>query len=257
MRLTMASYEGEFKRFEPFVQKASAIALLGKKLLVRGQENFIRGGPSIIVGNHCGSYKDVAIVCKIVPRPFFFTANREIFTRSEFSHLVRKHLRRHLKNFGLLLNFFLNPYKFLFVQYFSSNIAKVGTIPVDLGDHGKREAIERCQDYLKQGRRIIALQGYGRVVPKDPNPYVKGFGRGVSIISYNMYEQEKIVVPVTPMAIYGTQRLFLVPGKVLVNVGQPMVITEYLVGGFEETVERFKNALEAAVNKLFLDLIRT
>jgi 1-acyl-sn-glycerol-3-phosphate acyltransferase len=253
----MASYEEELKRYEPFARRTSAIALLGKKLLVRGQENFITKGPSIVVGNHCGSYKDVAIICKFVPWPFFFTANREIFTRSEFSHLVRKHLRRHLRNFGLLLNFFLNPYKFLFVQYLSSNIAKVGTIPVDLGDHGRREAIERCQDYLKQGRKIIALQGYGRVMPKDPNPYVKAFGRGVSIISYNMYQQEKIAVPVTPLAIYGTQRPFLVPGKVLVNIGKPLVVTDYLGGGFEETVERFKNAIEAAVNKLFFELIRT
>lgn len=257
MHQIMLSYEEEWERYEPFKRKASTIALLGKKLLVRGRENFIKEGPTMIVGNHCGAYKDVAVICKIVPRPFFFTANRQIFTRQEFNYLVRKHLHRHLKNFGLLLNFFLNPFKFLFVRYMSSNIAKVGTIPVDLANHGKREAIERCQDYLKKGRAIIALQGRGRVDSRDPNPYVKAFGRGISIISYNMYRDEHIVVPVTPMAMYGTQRPFLVPGRILVNVGAPMVITDFLAGGFEETVLRFKNALEAAVNNLFLDLIRT
>jgi 1-acyl-sn-glycerol-3-phosphate acyltransferase len=252
----MASYEEELKNYEPFIRKTSTVALLGKKLLVYGRDNFIRNGPAIIVGNHCGSYKDVAVVCKVVPWPAFFTANREIFFKSEFNYLVRKHLHRHLGNFGLLLNFFLNPYKSLFVQYISSFIAKVGTIPVDLYLHGKREAIERCQEYLKKGRVLIALQGHGRIMDKNPNPYVVPFGRGVSIISCNMAKQEGIAVPVTPMAMYGTHRPFITPAKIHVNVGRPMFITDYWLDSFEETVERFKNALEARVNELFLELIR-
>jgi len=252
----MASYEEELKKYEPFARKTSTVALLGKKLLVYGRDNFVKKGPAIIVGNHCGTYKDVAVVCKVVPWPFFFTANREIFSKSEFNYLVRKHLHLHLGNFGLLLNFFLNPYKSLFVQYISSNIAKVGTIPVDIYVHGKREAIERCQEYLKKGRVLIALQGHGRIVAKYPNPYVTPFGRGISIISYNMFKQEGIAVPVTPMAMYGTHRPLVTPAKIHVNVGRPMFITDHWLDGFDETVDRFKNALEAKVNELFLELIR-
>ena len=252
----MASYEEELEKYGPFARKTSTVALLGKKLLVYGRDNFVKKGPAIIVGNHCGTYKDVAVVCKVVPWPFFFTANREIFSKSEFNYLVRKHLHLYLGNFGLLLNFFLNPYKSLFVQYISSNIAKVGTIPVDIYVHGKREAIERCQEYLKKGRVLIALQGHGRIVAKDPNPYVTPFGRGISIISYNMVKQEGIAVPVTPMAMYGTHRPFITPAKIHVNVGRPMFITDHWLDGFEETVERFKKALEAKVNELFLELIR-
>jgi len=252
----MASYEEELKKYQPFALKTSTIALLGKKLLVYGRDNFIKHGPAMIVGNHCGAYKDVAVVCKIVPWPFFFTANREIFSKSEFSYLVRKHLYRNLGNFGLFLNFFLNPYKSLFVQYISSNIAKVGTIPVDLYVHGKREAIERCQEYLKKGRVLIALQGRGRIIAKNPNPYVTPFGRGISIISYNMTKDEGMAVPVTPMAMYGTHRPFLVPSKIHVSIGPPMFITDYWLKSFEETVDRFKKALEAKVNELFLELIR-
>ncbi len=252
----MASYEEALINYKPLALKMSTIALLGKKLLVRGQENFRKHGPAIVVGNHCGTYKDVAVICKIVPWPFFFTANKEIFSKDEFSSLVRKHLTLHLGNFGLLLNFFLNPYKSLFVQYISSNIAKAGTIPVDLYMHGKREAIERCQEYLKLGRVIIALQGHGRVVAKNPNPYVTPFGRGVSIISYNLAKQHELAVPVTPMAMFGTQRPFIVPTKIHVNVGEPMYITDYWQDRFEETVEHFKNALQARVNNLFLELIR-
>jgi 1-acyl-sn-glycerol-3-phosphate acyltransferase len=253
----MLSFEEELKRFEPVIRGMVRLALLGKKIIVRGEENFVREGPNIIVGNHCGSFKDVATVLRVIPRPIFFTANKQVFTKEELNFLVKKHLKRHLKNFGALLNFLLIPFKSLFVRYVSSNIAKVGTIPVDLYSQGKRGAVLRCQEYLAAGRAIIALQGRGRVVPQDPNPYVKTFGRGTSIIAYNMNEQYGIRVPVTPLAIYGTQLPFIIPGKVLVNVGSPMYIADHLVGGFEESVACFKNALEATVLKLFLELIRS
>jgi len=253
----MLSFEDEFRRFEPFIRVVSRTALLGKKLIVRGQENFIKEGPNIIVGNHCGSFKDVATVLRVIPRPIFFAANKQVFTKEELNFLVKKHLKRHLKNFGVLLSFLLIPFKSLFVRYISSNIAKIGTIPVDLYHQGKREAIERCQDYLQAGRAIIALQGRGRVDPHDPNPYIKPFGRGISIMACNMHERFGIHVPVTPLAMYGTQLPFLIPGKVLMNVGRPMYVADHLGGGFEEIVARFKNALEATVHKLFLELIRS
>jgi len=253
----MPTFEEELQRFDRFIRLVSRISLLGKKVIVRGAENFVKDGPNIIVGNHCGSFKDVATVFRVVPRPVFFTANKQIFHKRELNILVRKHLQRHLMNFGVLLNFLLIPFKWLFVTYVSSNIAKIGTIPVDLYNHGKREAIERCQEYLKAGRAVIALQGRGRVVSGDPNPYVKAFGLGIPIIARCLRDRHGIDVPVTPMAFYGTQLPFLIPGRILVNVGKPMHIEAHNGDGFEESVARFKAALEAAVNKLFLELIRT
>jgi len=252
----MSNFEEEFQRFQPVIRALSRISILGKKIVVRGEENFVREGPNIIVGNHCGSFKDVATLFRSVPRPFFFTANKMIFSKADFNFLVRKHLKRHLKDLGVLLNFLLIPFKSLFVTYVSSNIAKIGTIPVDLYYLGKRGAIERCQDYLKAGRAIAALQGRGRVVPQDPNPYVKSFGRGTAIIAYNVLEQQGIRVPVTPLAIYGTQLPLFIPGKILVNVGPAMFVSDYLGGGLDESVTRFKEALESRVKELFLELIR-
>lgn len=253
----MASFEDELKRFENVIRRLGNLALVNKKIIVRGKENIVKEGPNIIIGNHIGSFKDVALLFRIVPRPIFFNANKQIFTRQEFSFLVKKHLHRHLKRFGLFLNFLLNPFKFLFVDYVSSRIAKVGTIPVDLYAHDKRDAIGRCEEYMHKGRAIVSLQGRGRVKPKDSNPYVALFGRGASIVAHNIYKNEKISVPVTPLAIFGTQVPFLVPRKILLNIGRPMFIKDYWAGEFDETVERFKNALEAAVHRLFLDLIRT
>lgn len=251
----MTTFEEEFWRFQPLIRKLTFIALLGKKVEIRRPENFVKEGPNIIVGNHIGSYKDVAIILKYVPRPVFFTANRMIFTREEFDFLIRKHLRRHLKDFGLVVNSALKPLKYLFVRFISANIAKVGTIPVDLYS-SKREAIQRCLEYLKKGRAIITLQGRGRIHPQAPHPYVSPFRRGVSILAYLLYQETGMAVPVTPLAMFGTQVPFLVPGKIRVHVGDPMRVTDYLEGGFENTVEKFRDALETRVKSLFIDLVR-
>ena len=248
----MATFEEEFKRQEPVFRRLSNYALLGKKTVVKGEENFVEGGPNIIVGNHIGSFKDVATIYQIVPRPFFFTGNEMFFNKDDFNFLIRKHLRRHLKNFGVSLDIILTPLKTLFVNYASNVIGKIGTIPVDIYQK-KTMTIRKCQDYLKNGRAIIALQGRGRVMKKDLHPYVPPFRRGPSIISYNLYKKDGISVPVTPIAMFGTHVPFLIPAKIKVNVGEPMYITDYLGDDFTETVNRFREALEKRVKILLAE----
>lgn len=247
--------EKEFAKLKPVVDRLCRFFLLGKKLEIRGKENFVKTGPNIIVGNHIGTFKDIAIILQVVPRPIFFTANKMLFNQDEFNWLIKKHLNRHLKTLGYFIDLILNPVKAKFIHFISSNIAKVGTIPVDL-TRQKRMALERCQDYLKKGRAIIALQGKGRIVHGDPNPYISPFRRGPSFLAYNLYKKEQISVPVTPVAIFGTQLPFLMPNKIKVNVGEPMFVSDYMADGFSASIEKFRAAMEGKVQALLLELIR-
>ncbi|MEW5902222.1 MAG: hypothetical protein AB1715_12230 [Acidobacteriota bacterium] len=251
----MATFEEEFDRIEPTIRRWLLLLLLGKKIEVRGENNFVRKGPNIIIGNHCGAFKDVAVLVRIKPRLFFFTANKAIFTREEFDRLIRKHLVRHLKDFGLVFNSMARPLKYLLMRFVVANVARVGTIPVDLRA-SKREAMKRCEDYLKKGRAIVALQGRGRVVPRAAHPYVASFRRGAPILAYILQTEHGISVPVTPLAIYGTQKPWGIPARIGVNVGEPMFIASYLSSDFRRSVEDFKNALEARVKSLFLELVQ-
>jgi 1-acyl-sn-glycerol-3-phosphate acyltransferase len=251
----MATFEEELKKIHPVINALSTFALLGKKIVIQGKENFIKNGPNIIVGNHIGTFKDIATLFKIVPRPIFFTANRMIFDKDEFNYLIGKHLRRHLKKFGPWAELLLNPIKSSLINFISTNISKVGTIPVDLYE-GKRLAVKTCQEYLKKGRAIIALQGRGRIMKKNLHPYVSAFKRGVPFISYNLFKEDGINVPVTPLAIFGTHYPFLVPVKIRINVGEPMYISADIKEGSPDPVDRFRDTLERRVKSLFGELIR-
>jgi 1-acyl-sn-glycerol-3-phosphate acyltransferase len=244
------TFEEEFKRIEKSVDFVTRAFIFPKKIDLRGGENFVREGPNIIIGNHIGSYKDVATLLRTVPRMIYFTANKMIFDKKEASDLILRHLHRHMGKFGGFLHLILNPLYTLVVHFVSGNAAKVGSIPVDIYG-SKRESIIKCQDYLRKGRAVIALQGRGRVHPKDPNPYVKSFRRGVSIMAYNLFKQEGIVVPVTPMSIFGTHIMWGVPATIKVNVGRPLLIQDHWTGEETSTVEKFRAALEQAVSGLF------
>jgi len=251
----MSNLEEEYKKVVPTVQKLCRLALLGKKIVVNGGDNFVRNGPNLIVGNHIGTFKDVAAVFKISPRYLFPVGNRVIFDKQEFNLLIRKHLKRHLHNFGLFVDLVLSPLKSVFVNFVSTNANKIGAIPVDLTQK-KRLAIIKCQEYLKEGRAVVILQGRGRVMKNDPNPYVSPFRRGPSIITYNLFKEEGLAIPVTPIALFGTHLPFLTPGKIKVNIGKPMYITDYLAEEFNESVNRFREAMERQVQRLFMDLLK-
>lgn len=246
----MATFEEEFKRIEKFVGLVTRGMLLPKKIEVRGGENFVREGPNIIIGNHIGSYKDVAILLRVVPRMIYFTANKMIFDKKEASELVLRHLHRHMGRFGGFVHLILNPFYSYMVDFVSGHIAKIGSIPVDL--YGRKyESILKCQDYLRKDRAVIALQGRGRVHPKDPNPYVKPFRRGVSIMAYNLFKKDGFSVPVTPLSIFGTHIMWGVPATIKVNVGRPLFIRDYWTGDETSTVEKFRATLEQTVSGLF------
>jgi 1-acyl-sn-glycerol-3-phosphate acyltransferase len=246
----MGTYEEEFERIRRFVDGVTHLFLFPKKIELRGGENFVREGPNIIVGNHIGAYKDVSILLRTVPRMIYFTANKMFFTRPEASELVLRHLHRHMGNFGGFVHLILNPFYSYMVDFVSGHVARIGTIPVDIYG-SKRESILKCQDYLRKGRAVIALQGRGRVHPKDLNPYVKEFRRGVSIMAYNLYKESGLSVPVTPLSIFGTHIMWGVPATIKMNVGRPLFVRDYWTGEEVSTVEAFRAALQRTVTGLF------
>jgi 1-acyl-sn-glycerol-3-phosphate acyltransferase len=245
----MGTYEEELQSIRGFVDRAAKLFLFPKTIDLRGGENFVREGPNIIIGNHIGSYQDVSVLLLHVPRMIYFTANKMIFTRQGASELILRHLHRHMGKFGGFIHVLLNPIYTFLVYFVSGHIAKIGTIPVDIYG-SKRESILRCQDYLRQGRAIIALQGRGRVHPKDPNPYVKEFRRGVSIMAYNLFKESGLSVPVTPLSIFGTHIMWGVPATIKINVGRPLFVKDYWTGEEVSTVEAFRAALQQTVTGL-------
>jgi hypothetical protein len=248
-------YEREIRSLQPVIHWLRRIALLGKKVVVSGSPNFIESGPNIIVGNHIGSFKDIAVLFKEIPCYLFFTANRMIFNKRDFNTLIRDYLKYSLKEFGLFLDLLLKPWKAPLVDYIARNISKIGTIPVDLYG-GKRSAIGYCEERLRENRTIVLLQGGGKIEKASENPYVSSFRRGPAVICYNLF-REGLEVPVTPLAMFGTHWPVFVPNTIYVKAGAPMTIKQYMTGDAAKTIAAFRQAMEDRVRTLLLECIVT
>jgi hypothetical protein len=59
------------------------------------------------------------------------------------------------------------------------------------------------------------------------------------------------------LAFFGTQTPVFIPGKIKVNIGEPMYIADYMADGFAASVEKFRAAMERRVKDLFMELIKT
>ncbi|MCX6567189.1 MAG: hypothetical protein NTW38_12355 [Candidatus Aminicenantes bacterium] len=244
------AFEEGLRRFTPQIKRIVNFALFPKKVVGHGVGHVPETGPVILVSNHCGAIKDPAALYRIISRPLFFNANRMLFNRAELDFLIRKHLRRHFKSYGLALDRMLGPFKTMFVRFVSTNIARVGTIPADMYDQSNRAAVALFMEYLRAGRVLVSMQGRGRVHPDERNPYVKTFGCGVPYIAYRLKTEEGLDVPVVPLSIFGTQRPWGIPGRIQVNIGPPLFIRDHLGGDSDAVVERFRFALQTAVERL-------
>lgn len=251
----MSDFDREYRKIEPTLQRWLSLLLLGKKIELHGSGHFVREGPNLIVGNHCGSFKDIAVLFRAVPRRIFFTANKQIFDAEEFNALIRKHLSRHFGELGVAMNSLIRPLRSSLVEFVSSNIRRIGTIPVDL-KAGRPDTRLQIRRYLEKGRAVIVLQGRGRVQPHDPHPYISRFRRGAPAIVHGLFSDTGLSVPVTPLAISGSQTPWLVPATIRLNVGEPMYIDGLRGGQPADVVERFRDALEKRVRALFLELVR-
>ena len=70
-------------------------------------------------------------------------------------------------------------------------------------------------------------------------------------MAYNLYKENGLDVPVTPMSIFGTHIMWGVPATIKVNVGRPLFVKDYWTGEEVSTVEAFRAALERTVTGLF------
>ncbi len=251
----MEAYERHFRRMKPTLMKWVRLALFGKTLNVTGMENLPMQGPVVIVGNHIGSYKDIGALLQIIPRHIHFTANQEIFTRQSFNALIRNHLRLHLKEFGVLFDAAIRPIKIPFVNFMADNIGRVGTIPVDLTG-GKTQALQRCKDFLLEGRAVVLLQGRGRINPQDPHPYVSEFRSGPAVLCSEIFREHGLIIPVVPVAMFGTHMPWVVPGKIKISIGQPLKVSDYSAEDISLMISRFRSAMEKRTRQLLYRLVK-
>ncbi len=254
------------KLYDKRARPLAGLTVVGNGLSWNGLKNKVEKGPNLIVANHPGIYKDIGLLIALYQRQLFFLANKEIFTKKDFDKLIRNSVnmicKKNFPSFGLSIgnnfNFFSSALRLGIVKYVSSRIADVGSIPVSINgknsNSGYKQIVEK---YLLNNLAVVVMQPNKdeNVSRYDKyNKEIKEFRYGASKIAYNMKTKYDLDIPVTPISIKGTSGFFFEPlGRIKVNIGEPIYISEKKYWEKANPVKNFKEGLEQIVVELYHD----
>ncbi len=66
-------------------------------------------------------------------------------------------------------------------------------------------------------------------------------------------EKEGLSVPITPISIFGTHYPWGVPGRIRVNVGEPIYIRDHVKGDDDATIDAFRVGLHRRIEGLLIE----
>jgi 1-acyl-sn-glycerol-3-phosphate acyltransferase len=229
-----------------------------------GKENRIDSGPNLITANHPGFGRDIAGIVIGFDRQLHVMAAHYLFDRKVF---IKDHIEPAL---GPILYKLLYPIARSFAGYFTSKMNRLEMIPINKDYHGDkkelsenlRKAIAIVKDYLLRGKAVVMFQipldmlkTMGRKtasfkIKSAYNDYLPKFNPTVGKIIYELYQDHDLIVPVTPIGVYGAEGIN--PFKrMTLNIGSAMDIKASLENQTGKSpVTDFTNRLEKRVAEL-------
>lgn len=232
----------------------SNLFLLPNRFKTHGLENRIESGPNIIVANHTGAGKDTAALYRIYKRMVFFCASHYLFDWQEFDKEIRENYMRLLISnpaFRWVVNILLFPIRRFFVKFSAPRIKAIGCIPVFNSKEvlnsdwarRNRELKNMIKSYLLDSRAVVLLQANLRHASQF-NSYIRKFKHGAAKIALELFQEHNgFEVPITPVSIYGAERLMTIGSSVSLRVGKSLTVKPFLsranpVVALTETLEK-------------------
>ena len=231
-----------------------------------GKENIVEKGPNLIIANHPGIGRDVAGVVTSFDRQLYFLTAHYMFNEKELLESIKPAL-------GQLLFNIMYPFAFIFAKYFSRTLNKFEMIPINKSYHGDkveftkqiRQSIDKVKEYLLKGRAVVIFQipldilktiGHQEIRFKknsEFHPYIPKFHPTVGKIVYELYQEHKLEVPVSPISIYGAEGLNPFK-KMVLHFGKPMNITSCIDNStLGNPITNFTKCLEKKVSDLLIE----
>ncbi len=201
-------------------------------------------GPAIVAPNHL-NWKDIFLTAAVVARQLYFVGTYELFDPRVCRRMIYKHILRTIRPHRKAKPFFKWLAAYL-AHLIAPRVQRVGTIPIKRNDHD-RGFFEVAKEYLRMGRAICIFPE-GRV---GDGKKLHTFKLGTAKLVLDLYQEGRRRIPVLPVAIKGTEKLFL-PGRRLdFHVGPPIFVDDYIQQRDRATLVAFTRALQEKVAELF------
>lgn len=231
-----------------------------------GRENIVKDGPNLIIANHPGIGRDIAGILTANDRQLYFLTAHYMFDINESLEYIKSTL-------GRVLYTITHPLLYIFAKYLSRKLKNCEMIPINKSYHGDkieftkniRQSIDQVKEYLLKDRAIVIFQipldilktiGNQEIRFKEHSEYhsyIPKFHPTVGKILYELYQEHGLIVPVSPISIYGAEGLNPFKRMVL-NFGKPTDITSCIDNNTAgNPINNFTKFLEKKVAELLIE----
>ena len=207
-----------------------------------GLEKINKRGVALITPNH-SSWKDILFIGGMIRRIVHFVATYRLFDENACHAMLEED-----KFFGKLAHFpvirepiyMLN---YLLSRFLVSRVPSAGAIPAKLqtGGYSLFDAVKSAFHQEK----LVCIFPEGR-----SSKEIRRFKLGIAKVLLDYYQETRISVPVYPVGITGTHRIYRPRMRLGFFVGSPIYIKDYLESTDFKTYVSFTNALKEEVVRL-------
>ena len=222
------------KRFARFVRLT--------RTKTSGLENILATGPAVLAPNHL-SWKDIIFIGTVIQKPVTFVATFRLFDATRCQEMLNQYFGR-LAGHPLLQKP-IRRLNTVLAKFLVDRVSQSGAMPAKL--YSKEYSFEKAvKDALRQNRLVCVFPEGRTGSPRKLNR----FKLGISKVLYSYYRETQQRIPVFPVGITGTHRLYHPGMKLGLHVGATMYIEDYIQPTELQTLAKFTDELQKAVYDL-------
>ncbi|MDZ7261770.1 MAG: 1-acyl-sn-glycerol-3-phosphate acyltransferase [candidate division KSB1 bacterium] len=225
-------------------QRGTQKVLKTQHLIVSGLKNMPLVGSCLLTPNHL-NWKDVFFIAGVIPRQIHYVATHELFHIKECQQMI---LNYAVEKLGTWIRIPMKRISKKLARIIVPRVRQIGTIPIRRKNHDKR-FFELAKDKLRNGKLVCIFPEGGVSLSGK----LRRFKWGAAKMVYDLLMEGIERIPVIPVGMKGTEKMFFPGRNLFLRVGKPLYIDDFLLDNEKETLSYFSDILREKVNELIED----
>lgn len=213
-----------------------------QRITVSGLDHIPTTGGGILASNHL-NWKDIFFIATVIPRHLHYVATYELFSISKCREMIYDYA---IESLGNWVRAPMRVISDFLAKIIVPRVRSIGAIPVNRDNPNRELFLREAKESLKAGKLICIFPEGGTGLAGK----LRRFKKGASRVVYELLAEGLYRIPVLPIGIKGTDKLFFPGRRLSLHIGKPLYIEEHLKDTEKDTLEFFTELLRQKVEEL-------
>lgn len=212
-----------------------------QRVVITGLDNIPDTGGALLTPNHL-NWKDVFFIGAAIPRQIHYVATNDLFYVPNCKRMIHAHA---IQAMGTWAKIPMAKISDRLAKIIVPRARRLGLIPTGKNNHAKK-LFELAKEGLREGK-LLCIFPEGTLSFKGR---LREFKKGAAKMVYDLFKEGVQRIPVLPVGVKGTDKLFVPGRKLSLHIGKPLYIDDHLQENERETLAQFVKLLHAKVSEL-------